>query len=137
MPSPFGDIDKAAQAAMTATFGEGIRLVGMTGGDYSRSPDPARPEQAATAVVSDAPTSSDIQGQRRGSEFTGMTVISSVETEAWLDATQTASLLWHPTKGDVLIRDEMAGSPRYTVSAAYAGDYGDLTLTLTQGATAP
>lgn len=128
MPSHFDEIDAAGQAAIAEFLSEGIDLVGMIGGEYSHAPDPARPVQSSVGVPSVAPATGDLRGRTRGSEISGASQIATGSCEMWMAAEAVAALVWVPRRGDVVILKHRAGLPRFFITAAFPGDFGDLQI---------
>lgn len=133
MPSPFDAIDRQAQVDIAAQIGEGIRLVGMTGGEYSHAVDPSRPQQDTTATVSLSPRTGDMRGTVKGSEMQGSTTFATMASEAWIDHAAASALSWQPKRNDVLILLDR-GQSKFTITAVFPMEGGELQLLLTAGA---
>lgn len=136
MPSPINEAFRASQVALMSVFGEGIEIIPMTSGDYSTGRDTTREKLTLTAslVTQVEGVSLKGQGQGRGSEFQGTTRALTDDPQLWIDADTLSGLAWKPRRGDIVVAVGRPDQPRFTVTAPYPGDQGDLHVILTRGA---
>ncbi|SOC47702.1 hypothetical protein SAMN05892877_13235 [Rhizobium subbaraonis] len=133
MPSLFDEFDRQVQVDISEQTGEGIRLFGMVGGDYSHGPDPAREAADTVATVSISPRTADLRGQMRGTELSGAAQFASLSSELWIDHVGAAALPWKPRRNDVVELTER-GAQRCTITAVFP-ESGGLLIQFAQGAT--
>lgn len=133
MASPFDAIDAAGQAVIADRLGEAVSFVGMLDGEYSRNPDPMRPQQVATAVVALSPRAGKVADGIAGRSSTGA-ARTHINSEIWMTAADFAALAWKPRRDDVVLID--AGTPaerRFSVSAVMPLEQGDVQFLLSEG----
>lgn len=133
MPSLFDEFDRQVQVDISERTGEGIRLFGMVGGDYSHGPDPTRTVAEAVGTISISPRTADLRGQMRGTELSGAAQFASVASELWIDHAVAAALPWQPRRNDVVELTER-GAQRCTITAVFPESDG-LLIQFAQGAT--
>lgn len=133
MPSLFDEIDALSQAAIEEQTGEPVAFIGMISGDYTRAPDPARPEQTGLATVSISPRTGRVADGIQGRSSSG-SQRAFPSAELWMSAAAFAGLDWEPVKDDkVVVSPGEAGAAEYTVSGVYPMDHGDVQIILSRG----
>ena len=133
MASPFDEIDRLAQVAISAEIGEAIILVAMTGGEYSSGIDPEKEFHETFATVSLSPRTGDMRGSVKGSEMQGSTTFATMASELWIDHATAAALPWQPKRNDVAILLDRGGA-RYTITAVFPMEGGELQILIAAGA---
>ncbi len=133
MPSLFDEFDRQVQVDISEQTGEGIRLVGMVGGEYTHGADPDRPPVEVVATVSLSPRIADLRGQMRGTEISGAAQFASQASELWIDHAAAAALPWQPRRNDVLELTERGGQ-KCTITAVFP-EGGGLLIQFASGAT--
>lgn len=132
MASPFDEIDAAGQAAIADRLGEAIAFIGMTGGDYSHAPDPARPQIDAVAVTALSPRPGKAADgiQRRSSTGSARTHGNS---ELWMTRADFDGLAWRPKRDDVVLIDPGADAERrFKIAAVYPFGLGDVQIVINE-----
>lgn len=132
MPSPFDEIDAAAQAAIDETFGEGIRVRPMRGGNYAKAGDPDRPARDLRATVSRAPAVSAANYPSTNRKAAG---VAASPTEIWIDRAAYASLGYELRRGDVIVLADDEGAPEFIATAVHPADNGDVQIPLVAAGT--
>lgn len=127
MPSPFDAIDARMQAAIDKVFGEGIRIIPMIGGNYSKAPDPNRAAMDCRATVSRAPASANIDYPSTNAPSSNSALDP---VEIWIDRAAYAALGYALRRGDVIVLLDEAGQPKYAATAVYDSGQGDVHVPL-------
>ena len=131
MTSAFDALDALASEASVAGFGEEAVLIPRRNSQYvEAAADADRMAVKVRGIFSALAAVSDLRGQSRGGQFTGMTRVLSEQTVLWISAAQVANLGFRPAKGDLLRLPERCGSPSYAIAAIHPTSMGDLNLLL-------
>lgn len=131
MATMFDAFDAKLQSAVNKAFGEAIRIIPQTRGQYGGPlADTARPPADVRAVFSTAPVAETMAGQRTGSELNGTTMFAHSSAEVWLDAETVAGLGYALRKGDAVQLLDRPGQPVYEISRPAPTDRGDVALLL-------
>lgn len=131
MTSIFDALDAAVSAAVQKTFSEVAVLRPRVSAQYvERAVDPDRPQAILHGVFSAGPAETDLRGQGKGAEFSGVTRASSASAEFWIAKAEVDALAALPAKGDTITLTDRAGCPVYAVARVQPTDRGDLNLIL-------
>lgn len=130
MPSPFDEIDAAAQAVIDETFGEGITIRPMVGdGNYSATPDPARP--VAVGVRAAVARNGGVKPTDFNNSNRNGAALATSPVELWIDRAAYAALGYDLKRGDrVEITEDGTPPPSYAVAAVHKGDGADVQVIL-------
>ena len=133
MASPFDAIDAAGQAVIADRLGEAVAFIGMLDGEYSRNPDPMRPQQKATAVVALSPRAGKVAEGILGRSSTGA-ARTHMNSEMWMTTADFAALEWEPRRDDVVLVDAGTDTERrFSISAVMRLEQGDVQFLLSEG----
>lgn len=133
MASLFDAIDTAGQAVITDRLGEAVTFIGMLDGEYSRSLDPMRPRQEATAVMALSPKLRKVAEGISGRSSTGATH-RHMNCEMWMSTADFAALDWEPRRDDVVLVDAGTDAERrFSISAVMPLEQGDVQFLLSEG----
>jgi len=133
MTSRFNQYASGAARAFTGVMGETATITPRAKASKNYASPVADPDRALfviEGIFSLAPKNSNIQGQKRGGDFTGATRISVSEAEFWISSENYATAATEIRGGDLLSLND--GADNYTVSDPRKNDTGDYELILTR-----
>lgn len=132
MPSPFDDLEQAAQAVIADHMAKLVRLEPMIAVEYSTgTADPERPTRDVSGIFSRGTDTQRLKGDTEGALIRGAGRMAVGASELWIAAADAAAIGYRMRRGDVVALLEEAGQPRFQVSYAQPSPNGDLTLILT------
>lgn len=138
MASPFEALDAALQAVIDARFGDAILITPRKNtvasghvANYSvPAVDAGRQPVSTVGILSIAPKTNDIAGQRRGIDAQGTTRFQTGDDELWISAQAYDAIGYELQKGDLITCTGIAGQPRYSVAYVNRPGMGDVQIPL-------
>lgn len=129
MASPFDAGMRAADAVVTATFGEPVLVTPrVTLPKRGPAPDPDRAAGTVKGVFTLTSGEAPIEGSRRGSELTGFGSVAVAEGQLWLSAASLVALGFRPRKDDAVSFPDRDPTKTYVVVRGDPTDIGDVVL---------